>query len=540
MTAEPLRIGLLIEGPLVSRHVQELVGWIHAQANMRLDHLFIRTRDAGSTRRSGAGLYAAFSRQVFRAIERAEEARLKRGSRYSDSTRKFDIRSVIPHVIEVPSGTSASPPMPDLPGSVQLDVLLAPEGDDELERIAQVARFGVWSVEYTGRPNACSGPVGFWEVFGRRDSTAFSICRHRSSPEAGKDELLRGRLPTRHYFALNRTVLLERAHHYLKVLLERTAKSGREQPPSRTALPDGEPPAGMPAAHHSFAYAAQMLGASLRKRAQRLMGKEYCWEVSFARQRWTGAVLADAAVIENPAGRYIADPFVIRRDGRDICFVEDYDRRSGRGRISAFEMDGPAAICLGLVIEENFHLSFPYLFEFDGNLLMCPESSENRDVRVYRCVDFPMRWQLEKVIMSDVSAADSMLFEMEGRWWMLTNIDPCGSGDHCSELLAFHSRSPLDGDWTPHPNNPLLIDSCSARNGGLLRDGDRIFRVSQRQGFDRYGQGSQINEILELTERDYREACAATIRPSFRRGLVGTHHMHSSGGITVFDSLKLS
>ena len=533
MLGEPLRIGLLVKNEVVSRHVHDLIGWIQAQGNMRLECVLVRERGGAAPRRLAEGVYAALSRQIFRAVERLEGVLLGRNARYSGFDRMVDVRSTVKNVVDLQAGTTA--PF----DSAQLDVLLAPEGDDQLEEFASTARLGVWTVEYSGHSHLRTGPIGFWEVFAREDSTAFSVCRY--APDSGKEVLLRGRLPTRHYFVLNRTVLLDRAHHYLKALLQRVATPGSAPPAAAAAaLPDDAAPAGMPTALQTLAYAGRMAGAMLRKRVQRLMGKEYCWEVSFARDNWTRAVLRDATVIENPSGRYIADPFVIQRDGRDICFVEDYDRTSGRGRISAFEMNGSSSVCLGPVIEENFHLSFPYLFEFDGNLYMCPESSENRDIRLYRCSGFPMAWKLEKIIMSNVSAADSMLFEREGIWWMLTNIDPCGSGDHCSELFAFHAKSPLDESWTPHANNPLLVDSRSARNGGLLRDGKTIFRVSQRQGFDRYGKGSQINEILDLTDEDYKESCVAAIRPSFRRGLEGTHHMHSSGGITVVDSLRLS
>jgi len=531
MLGEPLRIGLLVKNEVVSRHVHDLIGWIHAQGNMRLEYLLVREGGGAAPRRPAEGLYAAFSRKVFKGLERLEGMLLRRSARYAGFDRTFDARSTIKNVVDLQAGTIASL------DSAQLDVLLAPEGGDQLEEVASIARLGVWTVEYSGHPNSLAGPIAFWEVFAQEDSTAFSVCRY--APDSGKEVLLRGRLPTRHYFVLNRTVLLDRAHHYLKVLLGRAA-TPQSNPPAIAAFPDDNAPAGTPAAHQTLGYAARMVGAMLRKRVQRLMGKEYCWEVSFARDNWTRAVLRDATVIENPAGRYIADPFVIQRDGRDICFVEDYDRISGRGRISAFEMNGRSSVCLGPVIEENFHLSFPYLFEFDGNLYMCPESSENRDIRLYRCVGFPMVWKLEKIIMSNVSAADSMLFEREGSWWMLTNIDPCGSGDHCSELFAFHAKSPLDDSWTPHANNPLLVDSRCARNGGLLRDGETIFRVSQRQGFDRYGKGSQINEILDLTDEGYKESCIAAVGPTFRRGLAGTHHMHSSGGITVVDSLRLS
>jgi hypothetical protein len=193
---------------------------------------------------------------------------------------------------------------------------------------------------------------------------------------------------------------------------------------------------------------------------------------------------------------------------------------------------------LGVVIDEPFHLSFPYLFEHDGGVFMCPESSENRDIRIYRCVDFPLKWQLEKIVMSGLSAADTMLFERHGKWWMFTNIDPAETGEICSELYVFSAESPFADTWRPHAKSPVVFDAACTRNGGLLVDGDEFFRVSQRQGFDRYGNGSQINQVMTLSDEIYEERCIAHIDPVFKKGLLGTHHLHSSSGITVFDSLS--
>ena len=148
---------------------------------------------------------------------------------------------------------------------------------------------------------------------------------------------------------------------------------------------------------------------------------------------------------------------------------------------------------------------------------MCPETSEKREIRIYKCLEFPLRWQLEKVIMKDVAAVDSILFEREGRWWMLTNIDPAQWGDFSMELHLFWANSPLDDHWTPHPLNPLIIDAARGRNGGVVKDGDRLFRVAQGQGFGMYGKRTSVNEIVVLNETEYVEKCICVISPTFRQ-----------------------
>jgi hypothetical protein len=234
-------------------------------------------------------------------------------------------------------------------------------------------------------------------------------------------------------------------------------------------------------------------------------------------------------------GRYWADPFVYTRAGRTFCFVEDLDPRTNRGHITALEVVSSRLVELGVALREPFHLSFPFVFEHQGELYMCPETSAAREVRLYRCLEFPLRWQLAQVLMRGVFAADPLLFEKGGRWWMLANIDEAETGDHCSELYLFSADSPLSTRWTPHPQNPLLVDSIGGRNGGLILDGEKCYRIGQCQGFDRYGESLRVYEIKELTPERYAEELVGEIKPDFRKGLRGTHHLSTDGTTTVVD-----
>jgi hypothetical protein len=241
-----------------------------------------------------------------------------------------------------------------------------------------------------------------------------------------------------------------------------------------------------------------------------------------------------------PKGRFWADPFLCARNGRTFCFVEDFVYKTGKAHITALEIRGTEIIDHGIALIEPFHLSFPFLFEHQGDLYMCPEASESGQVRVYRCTEFPLKWELETIVMENVSAADTMLFQKAGKWWMLTSIDESGAHDHCSELFLFSSDSPLSTTWVPHPQNPIRIDSCGGRNAGLIIEGDRIFRLAQCQGFDRYGHSLRVHEIKEVSESRYFEDPVATISPDYRTGLLGTHHLSTDGKTTVIDHVSRS
>jgi hypothetical protein len=147
---------------------------------------------------------------------------------------------------------------------------------------------------------------------------------------------------------------------------------------------------------------------------------------------------------------------------------------------------------------------------------------------------------LKKIVMQNVSAADSMIVQRGGKWWMFTNIDPIVGGDHCTELSIFSADSPFADNWKPHPLNPIVVDASRARNAGLIVEGARLYRISQGQGFEIYGRNSLINEVIELTDTTYAENCISKITPTFQDGILGSHHLHSNGTVTVFDFVRRS
>jgi len=276
------------------------------------------------------------------------------------------------------------------------------------------------------------------------------------------------------------------------------------------------------------------------KVCKRAVGLRDRWSVSFIHGDWRNAALLGSNPIPNPPGRFLADPFLHTRGGRTYCFMEDYSYRACKGHISVYEIRASEAAEIGACLTEPFHLSFPYLFEYRGDLYMCPETNDASQIRVYRSKEFPLKWELAAVLMDSIRAADTMLFEHGGKWWMLTNIDKSEIGDHCAELYLFHADSPLSGHWTPHPLNPLYIDPDIARNAGLFMDNGKVFRAAQRQAFDTYGKAFAIFEITTLNETHYVEQRVASIEPNFKPGLKGTHHMSTTGSTTVVDHVSVS
>ena len=260
------------------------------------------------------------------------------------------------------------------------------------------------------------------------------------------------------------------------------------------------------------------------------------WGVGFQFvNHWRDAVLHRCKIIENPIGSYLADPFVISVNNIDYCFVEDYSYEKEIGKISCYKISESGYESLGTAIEEDFHLSFPYVFKFEENLYMCPETAQINEIRIYKCLVFPNQWALERTLMKEVSAADSVIFPFQSNWFLLTNICSSHMGDRSSELHLFSASTPLSNQWLKCDSNPIVFDAQKARNGGFFLIDGKPYRVNQRHKKSKYGTGLAINSIEAIGEHFYSETEVLSIEPTFFKNLSGAHHLHMNENFCVYD-----
>lgn len=241
-----------------------------------------------------------------------------------------------------------------------------------------------------------------------------------------------------------------------------------------------------------------------------------------------------------PDNAFWADPFVWIRDGKRYVFFEDFPFETWRGRISVLEVD-EAGLCISNpvpIIEETHHLSYPFLFEFQGELYMTPEKSEVKRVDLYRCVEFPYKWVFEKTLIEGVKIADPTLFEHEGRWWLFCAAKK-GQIRINESLFAYYADSPLSSHWTPHKANPLVRNFNLGRPAGrIFRDkSGRLLRPSQ-DCLRRYGHGLNLSQIQLLTPTHYQEKLIWKISGD-DIGTRAIHHMDCQSDLLVMDAQRL-
>jgi hypothetical protein len=252
-------------------------------------------------------------------------------------------------------------------------------------------------------------------------------------------------------------------------------------------------------------------------------------------------VLSSPADIANPVltGRhvkdmqaaFVADPFMIRRAEGWYMFFEAMDATSGLGKIACARSDNLSSWHYDqVVLGESFHLSYPYVFDFNDDIFMVPETGTANAVRLYRAREFPSRWEFVCELLTGSPYVDSSLLYHNRHWWLFTVDNQIG------DRLRLYQSNRIEGPWKEHPKSPIVISNPHiARGAGrILEYQGRLFRFAQ-DDYPRYGLRVWAFEIVALSETEYAEQLVMQ-RPilcgkHFGWNAHGMHHVdpHFSG-----------
>lgn len=548
-----LRIGLLVDSTVSSKYVYELTTWAQEQTELEISHLVIHHNPSRSSRLRRAltlwrerGPYDILGRMAWTLLVMIERFVLRHRAIHRDHFEAFDLSHTVRGRLTVnpivsPSGFVYRFSQSDIERirALGLDVLIRCGSGIFRGAILGACRLGIISFHHGDNRINRGIPAGFWECYHGWPQTGFVIQQLTEELDGG-NVLFRGATRTRLLFSLNQAEVYTRANLYLKDLLKKVASSNRLPAFEDDGQIYYQPLFRQPSFHQIVMYGGKALLRSLWRFVRRAIGLRSRWSIALVNGSFERAVLWRSKEVPSPKGRFWADPFLWTKDGTTCCFIEDYVYAGGRGHITALEINRGGAVERGVALKEDFHLSFPFVFEYDGELFMCPESSEARQIRLYSCQEFPLKWRLRAILMDGVCAVDTMIFRRGMKWWMLTNIDRSSTNDFFSELSLYSAASPLAREWMPHPRNPIKVDSFGGRNAGMAFHNGKLYRFGQREGFDQYGEGLMIYEITTLTESEYQERLLQEVLPRYRKGLRGIHHMTSNGSLTVIDQVRLA
>jgi hypothetical protein len=342
--------------------------------------------------------------------------------------------------------------------------------------------------------------------------------------------------------ARNQNYILWAAASFLSRQVERLYRSGPEEYFRERSGVDGGCVKGLhsntlPSNPAVVSIMLKLAGKNLGEAVRRKLHPKR-WELLYSFEPEAEKKLASFRKITPPKDRFWADPHVVYQKPTYYIFIEEFLYETQRGHIALMEMDSRGNHKQPVpVLQESYHLSFPYVFNWMGHYFMIPESSENKTIDLYECIEFPYRWQHKLTLMKDIKAVDTTVMYVQGKWWLFTAIAEQQAAAPQVELFLFYANDLFTDRWNPHPMNPIVSDIKKARGaGGIFMKKGRLFRPSQ-YGSSVYGYGFDVNEIVTLSETEYCERTVTMVRPQDSRTILATHTYANRGNLTVIDAL---
>lgn len=210
-------------------------------------------------------------------------------------------------------------------------------------------------------------------------------------------------------------------------------------------------------------------------------------------------------VLPNTIRYWAADPFVISLEDKTYVFFEMYDRIRAKGLLGYRELTDGQVGKMQIAYEDDVHLSFPFVFEYNENFYMIPESSNNNKLILLKAERFPKKWNVERVLVQNKSLCDSILLQTDGLY-MLTQEVKIGGRFDSLDLYYYE-----DGKWIKSERNPVVIGANKARMaGGIIRHNNQLIRVAQNCE-DEYGKKVSFHKIEKIDNLNYEECEIATI-----------------------------
>lgn len=235
--------------------------------------------------------------------------------------------------------------------------------------------------------------------------------------------------------------------------------------------------------------------------------------------------------------RFLADPFGIERDGQRHIFVEHYDYRTRHGTIECLVMapDG-SLLDRRSVLTEPWHLSYPFVFEAEGEIYMLPEAYRSGRLTLYRASEFPWRWEPVGALPLDHVAIDATPVFHDGLWWLFYSAADGGERTKTGALFAAWAER-IDGPWTSHARNPIRIGADGSRPGGTPAVLDGALVIPVQDCSRTYGGAIRPLTVHRLTpdlfDAELGEPLA--MPRSFAPFDAGLHTLSAIGDATLID-----
>ncbi|MCK5283462.1 MAG: hypothetical protein KAK00_08715 [Nanoarchaeota archaeon] len=204
--------------------------------------------------------------------------------------------------------------------------------------------------------------------------------------------------------------------------------------------------------------------------------------------------------VKDTQAEFVADPFMVYENNKWYMFFEILNKKTDQGDISvATSKEGLHWNYEQIVLDEPFHLSYPYVFKWNDEYYMIPESYETQSIRLYKAEEFPAKWAFVRTLVEGKDFVDNSLLYYINTWWLFSSTTS-------NDMLYLYYSDDILGEWKEHPSSPVVDgDANIARLGGrIIIYNDKIIRFAQ-DAYPNYGNQIRAFEITKLTKDSYKE-----------------------------------
>lgn len=404
--------------------------------------------------------------------------------------------------------------------------------------ILEAARYGVWSFHHDDERLIRGGPPGFWEFMHSHEYNG--VILQKLTKELDKGLVLRRQFykVIKHSYAAHLDQLyFESARLPLQSCRDLLLDPDFEPEVSQSQAAIKHPPGNMQMMRYFMTAIFRRVGFHLND----LFFQED-WNIGIINTPINAFVEKPESYLKNTRwfakpvpSVYLADPFVIDLQDETYVFFEQYDYRKGKA-VLACALKSEDFKKYHTVLEEPYHLSFPFMFVYEDALYCLPESYSANALNLYRFDVKTFKLQKVKTLLKDMAVVDPALINYEDHWYLFFTQKNLPS----VHLYCYHAVSPF-GPFEPHANNPVKTDIRSSRPAGdFIQIEEKLFRPAQDCTLH-YGRAVEVNEIVRLSPQHFEEKPVKRIMPlpafTYNKGL---HSLNGNQNYTVIDGKRFT
>ena len=420
-----------------------------------------------------------------------------------------------------------------------LDIILRHEFNIIRGNILKAARYGIWSFHHGDNAINRGGPPGFWEIVNNEPSCGVTLQQLTSEIDGGlviDKAWFNWHWP---YFK-NINDVLEKSVVLLFKNIDKLLNCGkietRKSPTYYNRLYRN------PNLKYMLAYIYGFYKYYVFRKFNRRFSlkRDRCWALAFGKGSFLETTLFRTNPVSMPKKVFWADPFLCEHDNQLYVFFENYSYITKKGKISVGKVVEKSKGKYSIVdvrdaLDLDYHLSYPQIVKEDGEIFLIPETSQNKRLEIYHCIQFPDKWELYATAFDGEKILDASYFrDKNGDKWLFLNKG--WTYEYEAELYIYKIDSLKLENIIAHKSNPVMIDCRKARSGGAIFEYEHeYYRPSQINTHGVYGKGLQISKIKKLTLNEFEDEPVIAIEPNFIKGLQGIHHLHQLGDNFVFD-----